>query len=104
MHQHLVAAAVWKYKHKNEGAETLSKIASRQLVLVSTGAKDWLDSNGSLTKVDGGYLLSTKKHFASQSVTGDVAVTSAVFTDVDGTESVLHFSIPFETRWNFPFR
>ncbi len=94
MHQHLVAAAVWKYKHKNEAVETLTKIATNQLVLVSTGAKDWLDSNGTLKKVNGGYLFSAKKHFASQSVAGDIAVTSSVFTDSAGVEYVLHFSIP----------
>ncbi|WP_431126791.1 acyl-CoA dehydrogenase family protein [Flagellimonas flava] len=98
MHQHLVAAAVWKYKNKKEGAETLTKIADQQLVLVSTGAKDWLDSNGSLKKVNGGYLFSAKKHFASQSVVGDVAVTSSVFTDEDGGEYVLHFSIPLKQQ------
>nr|WP_299385960.1 acyl-CoA dehydrogenase family protein [Allomuricauda sp.] len=96
MHQHLVAAAVWKYRHKNEGADTLAKIAEHQLVLVSTGAKDWLDSNGSLKKVEGGYLFTAKKYFASQSVAGDVAVTSAVYEAEDGAESVFHFSIPLK--------
>ncbi len=96
MHQHLVAAAVWKYKTKGEAAETLLKIAANQLVLVSTGAKDWLGSNGTLKKVDGGYLFSAKKHFASQSVVGDVAVTSSVLANADGSSSVLHFSSPLK--------
>lgn len=96
MHQHLVAAAVWKYLHKNQGSETLVKIASNQLVLVSTGAKDWLGSNGELKKVEGGYLFSGKKHFASQSVVGDVAITSSILKNEDGSESVLHFSLPLK--------
>lgn len=96
MHQHLVAAAVWKYRHKNEAAETLIKIARNQLVLVSTGAKDWLGSNGELTKTDGGFLLSAKKNFASQSVVGDVAVTSAVFNELNGKAWVYHFSVPLK--------
>ncbi|WP_282160101.1 acyl-CoA dehydrogenase family protein [Ulvibacterium marinum] len=98
MHQHLVAAAVWKYKHKNEGARTLAKIAENQLVLVSTGAKDWLGSNGELTKLDGGYLFSAKKHFASQSVVGDIAVTSSIFKNPNGNNSVLHFSVPLKQK------
>ncbi|WP_422082647.1 acyl-CoA dehydrogenase family protein [Ulvibacterium sp.] len=98
MHQHLVAAAVWKYRHKNEGADTLAKIAERQLVLVSTGAKDWLGSNGELTKLDGGYLFSAKKHFASQSVVGDIAITSSIFKDSNGNRSVLHFSVPLKQK------
>ena len=56
MHQHLVAAAIWKYKHKGESAPMLQKVAKDQLVLVSTGARDWLDSNGEMTKTDNGYL------------------------------------------------
>ena len=48
MHQHLVAASVWKYKTKGVGAAMLEKVAANQLVLVSTGARDWLDSNGTM--------------------------------------------------------
>ncbi|MFS4455238.1 acyl-CoA dehydrogenase family protein [Maribacter sp. 2304DJ31-5] len=98
MHQHLVATTVWKYKHKNEGAETLRRIAKDQLTLVSTGAKDWLGSNGELIQTEGGYLLSAKKHFASQSVVGDIAVTSSIFKDLEGKESVLHFSTPLQQK------
>ena len=94
MHQHLMAAAVWKYRHKNQGAEMLQKVAAKQLVLVSTGAKDWLESNGKLTRVNGGYLFTAKKHFASQSVEGDIAATSAPIKNADGSWSVLHFSCP----------
>ncbi len=93
MHQHLVAAAVWKYKTKGVGAEMLQKVAVNQLVLISTGARDWLDSNGEMKKVDGGYLLSGKKHFASQSIGGDIAVTSAPYLD-----EVLHFAVPMTAK------
>ncbi len=55
MHQHLVATNVWKY-NKGQGAEeTLRKIADKQLILVSTGAADWLASNGIMEKTEGGY-------------------------------------------------
>ena len=37
MHQHLVAATVWKYKKKGEGAALLKRVAEEQLVLISTG-------------------------------------------------------------------
>ena len=92
MHQHLVAATIWKYKHKGVGEPTLRKVVDKQLVLVSTGARDWLGSNGTLQKVEGGYLFSGKKHFASQSAYGDVAVTSAPYQDKAGDWKVLHFS------------
>src|SRR5690349_224007 len=42
MHQHLVAANVWKYKRGLGSEELLKKISANQLVLVSTGAGDWL--------------------------------------------------------------
>lgn len=94
MHQHLIAASVWKYTHKGLGAEMLKGVATKQLVLISTGARDWLGSNGALTKVEGGYLLTATKHFASQSVYGDVAITSAPFKNDQGENKVLHFSVP----------
>lgn len=98
MHQHLVAAAVWRYKHKGEAAAMLQKVAERQLVLVSTGARDWLDSNGEMVRVDGGFLLSGRKHFASQSPAGDVVVTSAPYLHPEEGWQVLHFSVPFKTE------
>lgn len=98
MHQHLIAAALWKYKHKGEGASTLQNVAGNQLVLVSTGARDWLESNGEMIKVEGGYSLSGKKHFASQSIAGDVAITSAAYLDDKNEEKVLHFSVPLKAK------
>lgn len=94
MHQHLVAAAVWNNKHKGLAAPLLQKVADQQLVLVSTGARDWLESNGELEKVEGGYLFSGRKHFASQSAVGDMAITSAPFQKAENEWQVLHFAVP----------
>ena len=38
MHQHLIAATVWKYRHGQGGEPMLKNVAEKQLVLVSTGA------------------------------------------------------------------
>ena len=76
----------------------LQNVAKHQLVLVSTGARDWLESNGEMQKVDGGYILSGKKHFASQSVAGDVVVTSAPFLNSESKWKVLHFSVPLNAK------
>jgi alkylation response protein AidB-like acyl-CoA dehydrogenase len=46
MHQHLVATTIWKYRHGQGGASMLRDVAAKQPVLVSTGAGDWLESNG----------------------------------------------------------
>ncbi|MBT3433775.1 MAG: acyl-CoA dehydrogenase [Nitrospinaceae bacterium] len=95
MSQHLIAAAVWKYRRGQPGKEMLEKVAANELILISTGANDWLASNGTMKRVDGGYLVSAKKTFASGCLAGDVLVTSAVFDDKDEGSQVLHFSVPF---------
>lgn len=95
MHQHLVAANVWKYKKGQGAEELLKKVAANQLVLVSTGAGDWLSSNGTMQKTAGGYLVSGRKNFASQSPVGNILVTSAQFKDEEAGWQVLHFGIPF---------
>ena len=97
MHSHLVAANVWKYKKGQDVAATLRKIADNQPILVSTGAKDWVNSNGTLQKVDGGYLLNGTKHFASQSAIGDIMITSAIYENPETGSSVLHFPVPFSS-------
>jgi alkylation response protein AidB-like acyl-CoA dehydrogenase len=98
MHQHLIAAAVWKFKHKNLGASMLQNVAKHQLVLISTGARDWLGSNGELKKIEGGYVFSGKKHFASQSVAGNIVVTSATYLNPANEWQVLHFAVPMNAE------
>ncbi len=98
MHQHLIAAAVWKYQQQGVGAEMLQKVSENQWVLVSTGARDWLQSNGEMTKTKGGYRVTAKKYFASQSVAGDLAITSAPFQGENGDWKVLHFSVPLNAE------
>jgi len=97
MHQHIIAASVWKYKHQGAAADMLKNVAKHELVLISTGARDWLGSNGELKKTKGGYLFSGTKHFASQSAGGDVAVTSGTFLNANKNWEVLHFGVPMKT-------
>ncbi len=97
MHQHLLSALIWKYNQKNEGAEILMRVANNNLILISTGAKDWLSSSGTMKRTQGGYLVSGKKPFASQSVYGDIAVTSARFDGDQNKTQVLHFGVPMKS-------
>ncbi|MDF9796603.1 alkylation response protein AidB-like acyl-CoA dehydrogenase [Catalinimonas alkaloidigena] len=101
MHQHLLAANIWKYKHGKGGEVVLKKVVNQQLTLISTGARDWLESNGKMEKVEGGYLVSAEKHFASQASVGDVLVTSAPYKDPEKGWQVLHFPIPMHTKGVF---
>ena len=98
MHQHLIAATVWKYKHGKGGEALLKKVVDEQLILVSTGARDWLESNGEMVKVPGGYELTASKVFASQSAVGDMLITSARYHDPEEGDLVLHFPVPINSK------
>lgn len=94
MHTHLVATHVWLWRQGQPVAPLLEQIAERQLVLVTTGASDWLDSSGTAERVDGGYRVSGRKSFASGSPAGDILLTSALYDDPADGPTVLHFSTP----------
>ena len=94
MHSHLVAVAAWRWKHQGAPTEGLLKrVAAEDLVLVSSGGSDWLDSGGVATRVDGGFTISARKPFSSGSPAGDLLSTSAVWNDPDGGPTVLHFAV-----------
>lgn len=95
MHQHLVAAQVFAHRQGTERAtQTLRRIVDEDLVLVSTGARDWLESSGEMERVDGGYRLTARKAFASGSLVGDIAITSAPYHHPEDAWQVLHFGVP----------
>jgi alkylation response protein AidB-like acyl-CoA dehydrogenase len=97
MHQQLVSAALYNYRHGAPGQKVLEKVGAGETVLVSTGANDWLGSNGEIEKVDGGYRVSAHKPFASGSPSGDILVTSAPYEDPDEGWQVLHFPVPLSS-------
>jgi acyl-CoA dehydrogenase len=93
MHSHLVASTVWRHLHGKGGEPLLRKVAAQNLVLVSTGAGDWLQSGGELRRVEGGYRFTAKKGFASGSPMGDLLVTSGCYEDPQHGWQVLHFPL-----------
>jgi alkylation response protein AidB-like acyl-CoA dehydrogenase len=95
MHQHLVAAQVVAHRGGQERAtKLLERVARDQLVLVSTGARDWLESNGRMERVEGGFRVTARKAFASGSPVGDLLVTSAPYEHPEDGWQVLHFAVP----------
>jgi len=98
MHQHLVAAAVANDMAGRPGRALLEKVAGNEAILVSTGANDWLESNGTAEKVEGGYRVTAVKPFASGSPKGQVLVTSAACDDPEDGPSVLHFPVPLNSE------
>jgi alkylation response protein AidB-like acyl-CoA dehydrogenase len=95
MHQHLIAFQAYNHLHGKPGKKLLEMVAQKQLILISTGANDWLTSSGSMQKTDGGYRVNARKAFASASPMGSLLMTSAPYLDpIDGWQ-VLHFPVPF---------
>lgn len=98
MHQHLVAAAAYHHRNGRPGKKLLERVAGDESVLISTGANDWMESNGAVERADGGFRVTAKKPFGSGSPKGGVLVTSAPFNDSNEGWQVLHFTIPFSAQ------
>jgi len=98
MHQHLVAAAVANDRAGRPGRKLLEKVVAEEAILVSTGAGDWLDSNGRVERVDGGYRITATKPFASGSPLGDLLITSGVYEDPREGTQVLHFPVSLKAE------
>lgn len=95
MHQHLVAAALYNHRQGRPGRKLLEQAAAAEMVLISTGANDGLESNGRVETAPDGFRVSARKPFGSGSPMGDVLVTSAPFEDPREGWQVLHFTVPF---------
>lgn len=97
MHTHPVALTVWRWRHEKAPVEPLlRRIAAEELVMVSSGGSDWLQSAGRAEKVEGGFRISGIKRFASGSPSGDILMSSAVYDDPDNGPTVLHFGVPLK--------
>lgn len=94
MHMHLVAAQVWRHRQGIDVSAFFRKVAGDRAGLISTGASDWIGSNGRARKVDGGYRVSARKAPASGCEAGQVLVTSIRWDDAPGGPRVLHFALP----------
>jgi alkylation response protein AidB-like acyl-CoA dehydrogenase len=95
MHTHLLAATVWRWRQGQPVEPLLRRIANDEIVLISTGASDWLESSGTAEKADGGYRVTARKIFCSGCPMGDLLITSAVYHDPKDGPTVLHFPVPF---------
>ncbi|MBF6227308.1 acyl-CoA/acyl-ACP dehydrogenase [Nocardia abscessus] len=94
MHTHLVAAQVWRHNHGIDAAPLFAKVVAGA-ILISTGASDWVGSNGHAERVEGGYRVHARKAPASGCEAGTVLVTSVRWDDAPDGPQVLHCAIPF---------
>jgi acyl-CoA dehydrogenase len=99
MHSHLIAVAAWRWRVQQAPTEGLLKrVAAENLVLVSSGGSDWLNSAGAAVKVEGGFKISGRKVFSSGCPAGDLLVTSAVYADPEAGPTVLHFAVSMKAE------
>jgi alkylation response protein AidB-like acyl-CoA dehydrogenase len=105
MHSHVVALQVWRHRHGMDASTFFEKVVAGH-VLVSTGASDWVGSNGTVQKVDGGYRVHGRKAPASGCEVADIAVTSFRWSEPDAPQ-VIHCAVPMtadgvrvEQTWN----
>ena len=96
MHHHVTAFTAWRWRRDLPGAEaTLRRVAGGETVLVSTGGGDFTHPKGTAVKVEGGYRVSGRKQFASQSPVGAVMSTMATYDDPEQGRRVLNMAVPF---------
>jgi alkylation response protein AidB-like acyl-CoA dehydrogenase len=98
MHSHLLAAQVWRHRHGLDAEKVFRRVVDDRAILISTGASDWIGSNGSARQVDGGYRVSARKGPASGCEVGDILITSIRWGDAPDGAQVLHCSVPFSAE------
>lgn len=95
MHQHVTAFTAWRHRRDLPGAEaTLRRVLEEDIVLISTGGGDFTEPPGRATRVDGGFRVTGRKRFASQSVAGAAISTMFTYDDPQQGLRVLNLSVP----------
>lgn len=95
MHQHVTCFTAWRHRRGMPGAEaTLRRVADEGIVLVSTGGGDFTHPAGVAVAAEGGYRVSGRKRFASQSSHGTVMSTMFVLDDPERGRRVLNMAVP----------
>jgi alkylation response protein AidB-like acyl-CoA dehydrogenase len=99
MHTHVLALIAWRWRRQKAPVDAfLKRVAAEQLVLISSGGSDWLDSSGTARRVEGGFLIDAVKAFASGVPAGDLLNTSAVYDDPQAGPTALHFMVPLTAK------
>ncbi|NCJ07890.1 acyl-CoA dehydrogenase [Synechococcales cyanobacterium C] len=99
MHTHQVMVPTWRWRNQNAPVDGLLKrVATEQILILSSGGSDWLRSSGTAVKVEGGFLVTARKVFASGAPAANLLMTSAVYEDPERESTVLHFAVPMTAQ------
>lgn len=96
MHTHTVATTAARYRRGAPVEGTLKKVVNDGMILISTGGNDLLGPSAKARKVDGGWVVSGRKVFASQAPEGSAMATWAI-TEEDEPQ-ILAVSIPMSAE------
>lgn len=97
MHLHGVTLIAWRWRHQQAPVEPLlRRVAQDQIVILSSGGSDWLESSGKARRVEGGFVIDAVKGFASAAPAGTLLNTSAIWQEGEEGPTVLHFMVPLD--------
>ena len=95
MHHYNVAVQGFRRRAGAPDAEgVLRRVAEEGIVIATSGGSDWLWVDTVATPGDAGFVVSGRKHFASQAPGATVIATSAVVGEPGEGAEVIHFSVP----------
>lgn len=95
MHLYVTLMQVYRHRHgATDAAPVLRRVADEGIVIATSGGSDWLWPTTTAVPTDGGYLVSGRKVFCSQSPAATVVATCAVLGEPGEDAEVLHFSVP----------
>ena len=97
MHTHLVASMAYIWRSGNKAMEPLlHRVATEGLILVTSGASDWLTGSGQFEKVDGGYRLTGRKRLLQWRSGGSRAADDGVYDDPQAGPIVVHVPLALD--------
>jgi alkylation response protein AidB-like acyl-CoA dehydrogenase len=96
MHLYLTLMQGYRRRKGAPDAEAvLRRVAEDGLVIATSGGSDWLWPTTVAVQEDGGFRVSGRKAFCSQSPAATVVATCAVVGEPGDGAEVVHFSVPF---------
>jgi acyl-CoA dehydrogenase len=95
MHLYLTLTQAFRRRKGAADAEgVLRRVADEGMVMATSGGSDWLWPTTTAVADDGGFRVSGRKAFCSQSPEATVVATSAVLGEPGEGAEVLHFAVP----------